>query len=355
MRKALRLAARGFGRTSPNPMVGAVVVRDGEVVGEGYHVYARKEHAEIVALKRAGLRARGADLYVTLEPCAHFGRTPPCTETIGDSGVRRVYVAIEDPNPLVQGEGIRGLRQHGIEVEVGLCEPEAARLNAAFFHFVRHRRPYVTLKLAMTLDGKIATRTGESKWITGEKARRLVHRFRYGADAVLVGIGTILRDDPSLDVRWFRRNRINKVVLDSTLRCPRDARLFASGDPVHLFHGSGLAESASAPFEGQAHLISVGRREEGLDWKEVLDALGRRNIVDLLVEGGARIATSLLAARLVNRVAFFYGALLVGSEGLSAAGEFGIDHLSDALQIQEVQVRHLGEDVLVSGILTGSG
>ena len=354
MRRALRLAARGFGRTSPNPLVGAVIVRDGEIVGEGYHVYAKRDHAEVVALNRAGSRARGADLFVTLEPCSHVGRTPPCVDAILRAGVKRVLVAVEDPNPLVGGRGIRALREQGVEVVLGLCEQEARRINAAFFHFIVHRRPYVTLKLALTLDGKIATRTGDSKWITGPQSRRLVHRFRYGSDAILVGIGTVLHDDPSLDVRWFRRNRITKVVLDGDLRCPSDARLFESGDPVVLFHRPGLAESSSSAYGHRADLVGALQEERAASWDDVLTELGRRQIVDLLVEGGAQVATSLLERGLANRVAFFYGPVLVGADGLDGVGNLGIGRLSQALRLTELQVRRLGDDVFVDGLVTGS-
>jgi diaminohydroxyphosphoribosylaminopyrimidine deaminase/5-amino-6-(5-phosphoribosylamino)uracil reductase len=351
MRRALRLAARGYGRTNPNPMVGAVVVKSGEIVGEGYHIYAKQDHAEVIALRRAGRRARGADLYVTLEPCSHFGRTPPCVERIESAGIRRVLVAVEDPNPLVQGKGIRHLKDRGIQVEVGLCREEAARLNAAFFHFIVHRRPYVTLKLAMTLDGKIATRTGDSQWITGSRARHLVHRLRYGADAILVGIGTVRRDDPSLDVRWRRKNRITKVILDTGLQCPPGARLFESGDSVILFHRADLPESLGSALVGRAELIPASRGETGLDWREVLDELGRRNVVDLLVEGGARIATSLLASRMANRIDLFYGPMFVGADGLSGVGNLGTTHLTDSLRLADVRVRRLGEDIFVTGVL----
>ncbi len=351
MRRALRLAVRGYGRTNPNPMVGAVVVQSGRIVGEGYNVYEKQDHAEVVALRRAGRKARGADLFVTLEPCSHFGRTPPCVDVIERTGIRRVWVAVEDPNPLVRGKGIRYLRERGIEVDVGLCRSEAAELNASFFHFIVHRRPYVTLKLAMTLDGKIATRTGDSKWITGPRARRLVHRLRYGADAILVGIGTVLRDDPSLDVRWSRQNRITKVVLDTGLRCSPKARLFDSGDSVVLFHRSDLPESSSRRFQDRAEIVAVPRKDTGLAWPEILDELGRRSVVDLLVEGGARVATSLLSEGLVNRVALFYGPMLVGADGLSGIGGLGTARLSDSLRLRDLRVRRMGEDMFVTGVL----
>ncbi|RPI27190.1 MAG: bifunctional diaminohydroxyphosphoribosylaminopyrimidine deaminase/5-amino-6-(5-phosphoribosylamino)uracil reductase RibD, partial [Acidobacteria bacterium] len=238
MKRALRLARRGVGRVSPNPLVGAVIVKDGIIVGEGYHVYERKDHAEVVALRAAGPLARGADLHLNLEPCSHFGRTPPCVESIIQAGIRRVSIATLDPNPLVSGQGIEALRKHGIEVHEGICREEALRLNEKFFHFIQTGRPFVLLKLAMTLDGRIATASGESRWITGEAARRIVHGWRYEYDALLVGVNTVLADDPSLDTRGSRQKPLTKVILDSGLRTPATARLFSTPGAVVIFHGS---------------------------------------------------------------------------------------------------------------------
>jgi diaminohydroxyphosphoribosylaminopyrimidine deaminase / 5-amino-6-(5-phosphoribosylamino)uracil reductase len=350
MRRALRLAARGAGHASPNPMVGAVVVRNGRVVGEGYHRYDLRDHAEVEALRRAGDAARDSDLYVTLEPCVHTGRTGPCAPLIVEAGVRRVFAAVEDPNPLVSGAGIAYLRERGVEVSVGLGRDKAAELNRAFFHYIATRRPFVTLKLALSLDGKIATREGESKWITGPKARRRVHRMRYGADAILVGIGTILADDPSLDVRGRRRNRITKVVLDSSLRCPPTARIFLSGDPVVVAHGPNPDEEGRRVLRDRARLLEVPAGDGGLAWDALLEELGRLRVLDLLVEGGSRVAASALASGLVKRIAFFYAPRIIGGDGLSSVGDLRIGRLEECLRFKSVRVRRLGPDLLVEAV-----
>lgn len=352
MKRALALARRGLGRSSPNPLVGAVVVRDGQVVGEGYHVFARRDHAEVVALRQAGLQASGADLYVTLEPCAHYGRTPPCTDRMIEAGIKRVFVATRDLNPRVKGKGIEALRAHGIEVHEGLLGEEAHRLNEAFFHYVQTGTPFVTLKLALTLDGKLATSSGQSQWITGPRARQQGHRLRYASDAILVGVETLLQDDPSLTVRWRRRNPITRVILDSRLRTPAEARLFLAPDPVLIFHARG-SEAGAHPLGKKAELIPVQRREEGLDWEEILRELGRRNLISLLVEGGARVAATALKAGTVQKVVLFYGPRLLGSAGKSGVGDLGIRSLQEAFTLRELRLSRLGDDFKVEGYLQG--
>lgn len=351
MRRALTLAARGRGLASPNPLVGAVVVKDGEAVGEGYHRYDRVRHAEVIALEKAGERAAGADLYVTLEPCCHTGRTPPCVGAIIRAQVRRVFVATRDPNPQVRGRGIAELRRHGVEVRVGLLEEEAQHLNRPFFFAMEHHRPWVTLKLAVTLDGRIAAWDGSSRWITGEVSRRAVHRLRFEADAVLVGIGTVLADDPSLDVRGVRRKRIVKVILDSHLRIPSAARLFSSGDPVLIFHGPDVAGSERRRLAARAELVGVRRFRGGLDWRRLLEELDRRQIRQLLVEGGSRVATSLLAQVRPLELVLFFAPKILGADGLQAVGSLGKRTLADALALGDVTVRRSGEDFVVRGLL----
>jgi len=347
MRQALRLAALGEGRASPNPMVGALVVRQGIIVGRGYHVYERRLHAEVVALEQAGPMAAGADLYVTLEPCCHHGRTPPCTEAILRSGVRRVFAAVSDPNPLVAGQGFQELRDAGIEVCEGLLEDTARRMNAGFFHSVRHRRPWVTLKLGMSLDGRIAAPDGSSKWITGEASRRDVQRLRYASDAVLVGIGTVLKDNPSLDVRWRRKKSILKVILDAGLRCPLDARLFESGDPVLVFSAaSGKLGSAARSIPG-ATIVEVDEKGGELDWLSVLQELGRRQVRNLLVEGGSAVAGSLLRSGLANRVRFYIAPMILGGDAVAGLGALGLPDLGHAIRLEQFTLRRLGRDFVV--------
>jgi diaminohydroxyphosphoribosylaminopyrimidine deaminase/5-amino-6-(5-phosphoribosylamino)uracil reductase len=351
MKRALRLAARGEGLASPNPMVGAVVVSNGALAGEGYHLYDRRTHAEVAALRMAGSRSRGADLYVTLEPCCHQGRTPPCATAVVEAGVRRVFVAVKDPNPLVEGKGISYLRRRGVEVEVGLCRNEAARQNEAFFHYIRTGRPFVTLKLAMTLDGRIAASSGESKWITGAKARAYVQRLRFRSDALLVGIETVLADDPSLNVRWKQEKRITRVILDSRLRCPGGARLFESGDPVVIFHGEAKSDHDMERLGGRAALVRVSSGDRGLDWDEILTELGQRSITSLLVEGGGQVGASLLARHQANRLNFFYAPKILGSEGKDGIGPLGLQSLVEAIPVCKTSIRRLGDDFLLDGVL----
>lgn len=354
MDRALAVAARGIGLTAPNPVVGAVLVRDNAVVGEGGHLRAGAPHAEAVALAAAGARARGATCYVTLEPCAHHGRTPPCANALIAAGVSRVVVACGDPNPLVDGRGLARLRSAGIEVTIGVREAEARALNRGFFCFVTRGRPHVTLKSALTLDGKIAGADGTSRWITGEAARAEAHRMRFAADAVLVGIGTVLQDDPELTVRLpgLPAKEPLRVVADSRLRTPLRARLLGAGDPSRVV----VACVEPAPAEPAARLRARGVRvlplpgDGGrLDLRALLVALARLDVMAVLAEGGAELGGALVDEGLVDRVAFFVAPRLLG--GRSAPGPIGGSGraLKEALSVVGVTVRRLGEDVLLEG------
>ena len=354
MDRALRLAATGLGLTSPNPVVGAVLVQAGVAVGEGAHHRAGGPHAEAIALAGAGPAARGATLYVTLEPCAHHGRTPPCADALVAAGVARVVVACGDPNPLVDGRGLRQLRAAGIAVEVGIRANEARALNRAFFCRVTRGRPHVTLKSALTLDGKIAAVDGTSRWITGEAARREVHRMRFAADALLVGIGTVLADDPQLTVRHpdLPGKEPLRVVADSGLRIPLEARVLGVGDPARTV----VACRAPAPPEAAAALSGRGTTilelpaDEGrVDLRALLRALAEREVVAVLAEGGAELAAALLDAALVDRVAFFLAPRLLG--GRTAPGPVGGGGrpLKAAVSLVDVTSRWVGEDLLVEG------
>ncbi|OLC33568.1 MAG: riboflavin biosynthesis protein RibD [Candidatus Rokubacteria bacterium 13_1_40CM_4_69_5] len=337
MRRALELAERARGLTSPNPLVGALVVSgEGQIVGEGFHAAAGRPHAEIEALAAAGDRARGATLYVTLEPCAHHGRTPPCAPAIVAAGIRRVVTAIGDPNPLVSGRGFEALRAAGLEVTVGLLEREAAQQNRVFLTAMRERRPHVTLKAAMTLDGKIADSHGASQWITGEAARREAHRLRSESDAIIVGVGTVLRDDP--------------VVLDTEARTPPAARLITAGTAARAL----IAVAASVPPARLRQLEAAGAtvvRLPGGDGRvdpgAVLADLFAREVRSVLVEGGAEVHAAFLDAGLVDRVAVFIGPrLLGGRDALSAVGGAG-RALKEAVRLGELAVRRVGDDLLI--------
>jgi diaminohydroxyphosphoribosylaminopyrimidine deaminase/5-amino-6-(5-phosphoribosylamino)uracil reductase len=352
MDRALRLAERGIGRTSPNPMVGAVLVKDGRVVGEGAHLAAGGPHAEAVALQAAGEAARGATCYVSLEPCAHVGRTPPCADALVRAGIVRVVAACRDPNPKVDGRGLARLESAGIGVTLGVREAEARALNRAFLCAVTAGRPHVTLKAAMTLDGKIAAADGTSRWITGEAARLEAHRLRFAADAVLVGIGTVLADDPRLTVRHpaLPPKELFRVVADSRLRIPVEAEVLRAGDPGRAL----VACVAPAPSARAEVLRARGVRvlelpgaDERVAPRALLDALGTLGVIAVLVEGGGELAGALAEARLVDRVAFFVAPRLLG--GREAPGPVGgRGHpLKDALALSDVTTRRLGDDLLI--------
>lgn len=355
MEEALRLARRGAGGASPNPLVGAVVVSAGEVVGRGFHPRAGDPHAEIFALREAQERARGATLYVTLEPCAHWGRTPPCTDAIIGAGVRRVVAAMPDPDGRVSGRGIRRLTEAGIETCVGVAEREARELNEAY---IKHRTvglPLVTAKWAMTLDGRIATRTGESRWISGEASRALVHELRATSDAVLVGIGTVLRDDPALTARIPGARNPRRVVLDSRLRIPLDARVLEqNGAPVIVVTTGRAAPEARAALEARGVDVLVADGPDGrVDLGSLLAELGRRGVLSLLVEGGGAVHGSFLDAGLIDKVMVFVGPRIVGGPAPAPVGGAGVDALAQAWHIRRAKVRQVDQDVVIEGYLGG--
>jgi diaminohydroxyphosphoribosylaminopyrimidine deaminase / 5-amino-6-(5-phosphoribosylamino)uracil reductase len=357
MKLALKLAARGAGWVSPNPMVGAVVVHDGEIVGRGYHRRYGAPHAEVEALRHAGERARGADLYVTLEPCNHQGRTPPCTQAILAAGVLRVIIATSDPNPKVAGGGAAFLASQGVEVETGLLDAESRRLNAAWFHWVNTGRPWVIAKAACSLDGKIATATGESQWLTGEAARLFGHRLRHEVDAILVGINTALADDPQLTTRLPRGRGQDpiRVILDSRLRLPEQARMLQQESSAPTW----VACTAAAPAEKIRSLSKHGAEvlvlpeDSGrVSLVALLELLGQRQVQSVLVEGGAEILGSFFDQKLVQAFHFFYAPKFLG--GRTAPGVLGgegVSRLEDCHQARDLTLRRLEPDILVSGNL----
>lgn len=346
----MELAGKGVGYTRPNPLVGAVVVKGGEVIAEGYHARYGGPHAEAVALARAGEAARGADLYVNLEPCSHWGKTPPCVDRIIAAGIRRVFIATRDPNPLVDGKGVEKLRTAGIEVVEGVLREEAERLNEIFFHWIKTQRPFVSLKLAMSLDGKIATRTGDSRWITGEEARREAHELRRRHAAVLVGINTVLADDPQLAVREVEGPQPRRIVLDSRGRVPLSAKVLEEGAQALI------ATTAAMPPEKEQALRERGvavwplpAREGRVDLIALLERLAGEGIDSVLVEGGGEVAWSFLALGLVQKLYLFYGPLLLGGRAIPGVGGPGVGQLADAFRVRIAAVERLGADLLVIG------
>ena len=352
MRAALTLACRGVGRVAPNPAVGCVLVKDGRVVGRGWTQPGGRPHAETEALGRAGDQARGATAYVSLEPCSHHGETPPCVEALIAAGIARCVVALGDPDERVAGRGLARLREAGIDVAEGLLADAAEEVNAGFLMRTREGRPLVTLKLATTLDGRIATKAGESRWITGEVARAHVHLLRAGHDAVMVGGGTALADDPRLDVRLpgLEDRAPLRIVLDGGLRLPatHDLVARAGSQPTLVFTRSGHPRSARQTLEkAGVELVEVETDEDGvLSASAVLQALGRRGLTRLLVEGGGRLAASLFRADLVDRLVWFHAPGVIGGDGVAAVGGFGLERLADVSRFQRRSAQPAGADLV---------
>jgi diaminohydroxyphosphoribosylaminopyrimidine deaminase/5-amino-6-(5-phosphoribosylamino)uracil reductase len=351
MRAALALAAKARGLTSPNPAVGAVVVRRGRVVGSGYHRRCGLPHAEAVALRRAGRLARGATLYVTLEPCGHFGRTPPCTGAIIESGVRRVVVAMKDPNPITDGRGIRKLMRRGIKVEVGLLSKEAQALNAPFVKSVTARMPFVTLKSAVSLDGKIAARTGDSKWITAPDARRYVRRLRARTDAVVTGVDTVIADDPELLARPMKLRQPARVIVDSRLRTPAGSRILGtvSSSPVMIFTTSGAPAAKRRMLAARgATVIAVKPKKGRVDLAEMMRRLCGMGIIDVFAECGGELAAGLIEEGLVDRFLFFVAPKIVGGRTApTAVGGAGAGAVKDSLELGSFRIKRFARDVLI--------
>jgi diaminohydroxyphosphoribosylaminopyrimidine deaminase/5-amino-6-(5-phosphoribosylamino)uracil reductase len=354
MLQAIELARQAEGRTSPNPPVGALLVRDGQVVGQGFHPKAGEPHAEIFALRDAGEQASGADLYVTLEPCCHHGRTGPCTEALIKAGVQRVFVGTCDPNPDVAGRGLIQLREAGIPVECGLLEDQCRRLIAPFSKHVTTGLPFVILKTAMTLDGQIATRTGDSQWISGAESRTSVHRLRDRVDAIMVGSGTVLADNPRLTTRLPEGGGHNpaRIIVDGGLVTPLDAEVYTESSTQRiLITTAGVDDQKINTFRSHGvEVIEVTRVKGCLDLAGAMDALGALGVQTILLEGGSGLNGAMMRAGLVDRVMIFIGPMLFGGDdGHGIFSGPGVERLQDAFQIKDVRVSCLGPDVLVEG------
>jgi diaminohydroxyphosphoribosylaminopyrimidine deaminase/5-amino-6-(5-phosphoribosylamino)uracil reductase len=357
MRMALALARRGRGKTSPNPMVGAVVVRGNAVVGKGYHHRAGEPHAEVLALRQAGKKAKGATLYLNLEPCDHFGKTPPCTQAILGAGLKRVVAGMKDPNPRVSGRGIRRLRRAGVRVEVGLLEGECRELNAAFCKFIRTRKPFVILKAAVSLDGKVATRSGDSRWVSGQESRSYVHRLRSAVDGVMAGIGTVLRDDPLLNVRQPGKRAVRqplRVIVDSTLRLPLRSRIAQTASQFRTLVATTRAAAPAQVRRLQRANVEVlivkNRRNGKVSLGALMEELGRRGILSVLLEGGPTLSASALQEKIVDRILLFVAPKIIGgTESLGAIGGRGVLRMREALKVEILRVRRTGPDLMIEG------
>lgn len=355
MEHALKLAARARGRTSPNPMVGAVIVQDGKIVGEGYHQRAGDCHAEIHALNQARESAEAGTMYVTLEPCCHWGRTPPCTDALLRAKLSTIFVAMRDPNPRVAGEGIRQLENAGICVQVGICEEESQELNEVFIKYITTERPFAILKSAISLDGKIATASGESQWITSEASQRKGHEIRAQVDAILVGIGTVLQDNPSLTTRLPGRENEDpiRVIVDSHARTPLGAKVF---NPVSNA-GTLIVVTQDAPLKriqalrtAGADVLIVKQKEGRVCLETLMEELGRREITSLLIEGGAAINAAALEAGIVDKLMFFVAPKLIGGrDAPGPIGGGGIARLSETFELRGVRTTQIERDFLIEG------
>jgi len=356
MECALSLARLAMGHTSPNPAVGAVVVKDGLVVGMGYTQPVGSEHAEVMALRQAGEKARDAAMYVTLEPCSHYGRTPPCTEAMIAAGISEVYVALVDPNPVVSGSGIGRLNEKGIKTHVGLGQQEAYQINEAYIKHVTTGLPFVVAKFAMSLDGKIATKSGDSKWITSEEARNYAHALRCTFDAIMVGVNTVMADNPHLTARGCGgRSGIGKMqplrlVVDTEGRIPVDSHVFeppggilvAVGEPFDTARKQELAQAG-------AEVVELPASNGSVDIAELFKLLGKRGIVTVLVEGGGKVLGSLFDQRLVDKVLAFVSPVIIGGREAACVGGNGVDRMVEALRLSRVDIKIFGDDILVSG------
>lgn len=349
MRLALQEAHKGLGRTHPNPAVGAVIVKAGRVIATGYHARAGTAHAEANALMLAGTRAKGATIYSTLEPCDHFGRTPPCTQAILEAGIARVVYGSSDPNPLVDGKGVKRMRRAGLRVDGGVLEAECDALNEPFFKVMRTGLPFVTVKSAMTLDGKIATRTGASKWITSEASRERAHQLRNRVDAIVVGAGTVVADDPQLTTRLPAGRDPMRVVIDPSLRTKPTAKVFASGGAPVVVITSKPTESyrARAFTKRGVRVLTVAERRGELVLDEALRALAKEGILHVLVEGGATTISAFLRAKLVDELMLFMAPTLFGHEGLTWSGVLPVTTPAEALRTTVVSVECVDRDVLI--------
>ncbi|UCF87522.1 MAG: bifunctional diaminohydroxyphosphoribosylaminopyrimidine deaminase/5-amino-6-(5-phosphoribosylamino)uracil reductase RibD [Nitrospiraceae bacterium] len=365
MERALALAAKGKGRTSPNPMVGAVIVKGNKVIAEGFHKKAGTAHAEIIALKKAGTKARGSTLFLNLEPCCHTDKkTPPCTKTIIQSGIKKVVASMTDPNPKVSGRGFKELKKAGLDIEVGLMEAEAKKLNESFIKYIRTKKPFVILKMAQSLDGKIATARGESQWITGKEARKYVHRMRNELDAVLVGIGTVLKDNPSLDCRMSKGRNPYRVIVDSRLQISQHAKVFKHRDNKTIIATTQKASTRKVNMlrkhaqilfidekAGKTH--SLRKKESsnisnGVNLKSLMRELGKLGITSVMIEGGSALAASALSDRIVDKLMFFIAPKIIGGRNsIPSVGGESPALLRHAVSLRDFQAISVGKDLLV--------
>ncbi len=349
MELALKLAEKGVGLCSPNPAVGCIIVKRGSVVGKGYHKKCGEGHAEVNAIENAGIKAQNATMYVTLEPCSHWGRTPPCTEKIINSGIREVIIGMKDPNPKV--DGYKELKFRGLKTKIGILEEECRKLNEYYVKYIKTKKPFVILKVAMSLDGKIATATGESKYITGKDARKYVHQIRSNVDAVMVGINTVIKDDPKLTPREVKGKDPIKIVVDSTLKIPMSKNLLK--DPLKLIVATTNKANKKKVKQLQqkgVKVIVTPSKKGRVDLQELMKMLGRHEVSSIMIEGGSELNASAISEGIADKILLFSAPKLIGA-GLGAIGNLGIKKLDKAISLKNIETRKVGKDILVEGYL----
>ena len=350
MELTIKLAEKGKGLTSPNPMVGCIIVKRGRIVGKGFHKKAGTEHAEVLAIRDAGKKSVNSTMYINLEPCSHWGRTPPCTEKIVEAGVREVIIGMKDPNPLV--DGFRELKFRGLKTKIGILEKEAKKLNEVFVKYIKAKRPFVILKVAMTADGKIATKTGDSKYITGKEARTYVHQLRAEVDAVMVGLNTVVRDNPELTPRLFEGKDPMKIVVDSKLKIPKNCHLMKNPQKLIVATTSRASKKNIEKLQQKGVTVIVAKINKGMvDLEDLMKQLGKMEITSVMVEGGAELNSSAIKAGIADKILIFTAPKIIGNNGLGGIGNLGISRIDKAINLKDPEFRKVGKDMLIEAYL----
>ena len=345
----IKLAERGKGLTSPNPMVGCIIVKRGRIVGKGYHKKAGTEHAEVLAIQDAGKKALNSTMYVNLEPCSHWGRTPPCTEKIVEAGVREVIIGMKDPNPLV--DGYMELKFRGLKAKIGILEKEAKKLNEVYIKYMKTKKPFVIIKVAMSLDGKIATKTGDSKYITSREARTYVHQIRTEVDAVMIGLNTVIRDNPELTPRLYKGKDPMKIVVDSKLKIPKNCNLMKNPGKLIIATTSQASKNEMARMQQKGVSVIVIKSQKGMvDMQDLMKQLGKHEITSVMIEGGSELNSSAIKAEIVDKILIFSAPKIIGN-GLGPIGNLGVNTIDKAINLKNPVCKRIGKDTLVEAYI----
>ncbi|MDU3804246.1 bifunctional diaminohydroxyphosphoribosylaminopyrimidine deaminase/5-amino-6-(5-phosphoribosylamino)uracil reductase RibD [Paraclostridium bifermentans] len=355
---AINLARKGIGKVNPNPMVGAVIVKDNKIVGTGYHEKYGGKHAEINAIENSRESLNGSTMYVNLEPCSHFGKTPPCVDKIIESKINKVVIASVDPNPLVQGKGVKKLRDAGIEVKVGVLDEENKKLNEVFLKYIKNKKPFVVMKVAMSLDGKISTTTGQSKWISCDESRRYVHKLRSEVMSILVGINTVIKDNPMLDCRLEKGKNPIRIIVDTTLKIPIDSKIVSSSKSIRTIVVTTKRANRNVMKlleDKGVEILTVNLKNNLVDLKEMINKLGELNIDSILIEGGSSLNFSVMNENIVDKIQVYVAPIILGGESSKTPiGGQGVDDIKEAFKLHKLEYKQVGSDILIEGYLKGS-